>query len=382
VAALGAGTWLWLHRPAAAPLGPADAARKHVGILTEALVTSQVELARTDMENRDYEAAKEHAGRARELDRENADAKEVLARAQRSLKDRDAAVEEARTAFRARDYGAATEALGRVMSLDPRNPVVAELSSQLNERFNQEAQKARGEAQQAHRAADGLHAARFEGYGDGARLEKDAAALLGQGKYTGAAQKYIEARDAFERSRRLAEDARSTPPPVASAPAPSAARVATVATPEMAVPTVAPQTPPSAPPARPGPPATTLAAAPAPTAVPAAAASAAPSGNAAVLQLVHDYERALESRDFDLYRAMMPKMSSDDEKIARESFKEIKSYKVDLANVQVAIDGSRATVSATRQDTVEGHRMKQREQIFHLVLRSGTWHIESLESND
>jgi tetratricopeptide (TPR) repeat protein len=394
LAAVGAGAWLWLHRPAPTALAPAEAAREHVGILTEALVTSQIELARTDMENRDYQSALEHAGRALGLDATSSEAKEVKERAERSLKDRDAAVEAARSAFRAGDYDAAAEALGRVMSLDPRHRVVAELSSQLNEHFNQEAQKARGEARQAHRAADELHAARFDGYADGSRLEREAAALLQAGSYTSAAQKYIEARDAFERSRRLADDARSTPPPVASAPARSAApvRVATVATPEPVAPTAVPEASPSALPPRSGPsaptpgrtlpPATTLAAAPAPNAVPTAAVAAPPPGNAAVLQLVHDYERALESHDFDLYRALMPKMSSDDEKIVRESFKQIKSWQVDLANIQVAVDGTRATVRASRQDTVDGHRMKAREQIFHLVQTAGAWHIESLEANN
>jgi tetratricopeptide (TPR) repeat protein len=383
VAAVGSGAWLWLQRRAPATSAPTEAARdEHVGILTEALVTSQVELARTDMENRDYQAAVEHAGRALSYDKTNAEAKEVLERAQRSLKERDAAVEEARSAFRAKDYDAAAGALGRVMSLDPRHRVVAELSSQLNEHFNQEAQKARGEAQQAHRAADALHATRFEGYAEGSQLEKDAAGELQAGNYTSAAQKYIEARDAFERSRRLADDARSTPPPVASAP-PSTAppvRVATVATPEPVAPTSVPTASPTALPARPPlspptpfPPTTTLAAAPVPT---------EPSGNAAVLQLIHDYERALESHDFKLYRTLMPKMSADDEKIVRESFKQIKSWQVDLANVQVAIDGSQATVRASRQDTVDGHRMKARQQIFHLVLNSGAWHIDSLEAND
>jgi tetratricopeptide (TPR) repeat protein len=395
LAAVGAGAGLWLHRPAPAALAPAEAARQHVGILTEALVTSQIELAQTDMENRDYQAALEHAGRALGLDPASTEAKEVKERAERSLKDRDAAVEEARSAFQARDYDAAAEALGRVMSLDPRHRVVAELSGQLNEHFNQQAQKARGEAQQAHRSADALHAARFDGYTEGARLEKQAADLLRAGSYTSAAQRYIEARDAFERSRRLADDARSTPPPVASAPKPSAApaRVATATTPAAVVPTAVPEASPSSVPARPPaaattpgrrtlPPATTLAAAPIPTAVPTAAVPAAPPGNAAVLKLVHDYERALESHDFDLYRTLMPKMSADDEKIVRESFKQIKSWQVDLANVQVAIDGSRATVRASRQDTVDGHRMKTREQIFHLVQNAGAWHIESLEAND
>jgi eukaryotic-like serine/threonine-protein kinase len=399
MAALGAGAWVWLHRPAPSPLGSADSAREHVGILTEALVTSQLELARTDMENRDYQAAEEHAGNALKYapasTEANEEANEIRERAQRSLKDLHAAVEEARAAFKRGEYDAATAALGRVMSLDPRHPVVAELSGQLTklsgqsaERFSEEAQKRRQEAQQARRSANDAQATAFEGYAAGARLEKEATALLQQAQYTSAAQKYVEARDAFDGSRRRAVEARTAPPSVTGASASRAApsRVATASTPA-----AVPEASPSALPARPAlppvtpdrtlPPATTLAAAPSPASARTPSAAAGSPGDAAVLRVVRDYERAIETHDVALFRSLKPNMSSDEEKVLRDSFKQIKSWQVALADVQVAVDGSRATVRASRQDTVEGQHMPQREQTFHLVLDSGAWHIASLEFN-
>jgi len=397
VAATAVGTWAWLRRPGGAPAGTAS---EHVGILTEALVTNQVELAKTDLANRDYEAAVRQAEQALELSPENADARHVFELARRTLGERDAAVEEARSAFAAGDAEKATRALGRVMSLDPRHPVVAELSGALNERFRQQAERARDEARQARAAADRDNSRREEGYREGDRLEREAAALFRQQEFTSAAQRYVQSRNAFDQARRdaeagraavaaraeaaarAAELARATPSPSAPptpVPTPRAAAASTPVPPR-ASPTATPSRPdPSrATPSQTLPSATTRPAAP-PTAAPPVALT--PPPRAEVLRVVADYERALETQDIGLYRSIYLNLTDDEEKKVRTSFDQIKDYQLDLVVGDVDVEGDRATVRTTRLDTIKGKQMKQRDWVFRLVRQEGRWRIESMAGN-
>ena len=374
-AAVGVGTWAWLHRPGASAVSPADTAQEHVGILTEALVTSQIELAREDLENRDYQAAVEEAERAVRLAPGNTDAQDVLDLARKTLQQRDEAAGEARAAFSAGRIEEATQALGRVMSLDPRHPLVAELSTRLNEHFRQEAEGARTEAQQARAVAERNRATKFPGYAEGGRIEREAAALFQRGEFTSAGLKYIESRNAFERARQQAEVALRTPPP-APTPAP---RVAAAATPVAVAPTATPRAATPSPTALPvAPPTTTLPPPAAPTAPPTATPTAAANTNAAVLEVVQKYRQSFETKDISLFRSIYPGLSSDEEKKTRTAFEQIKQWQMDLSNFAVDVQGDRATVSTSRLDTINGNQMKPREWVFNLVRQGGQWRIESM----
>jgi len=376
LAAVGVGTWAWLHRPGVnAP--SAEATEEHVGILTEALVTSQIELAREDLENRKYEAAVDEAERALRLSPANADAQEVLDAARRTLQQRDEAAAEAQSAFANGDIERATRALGRVMSIDPQHEVVAQLSSALNEHFRQQAEQARDEAQQARRLADANRATIFPGYQQGGRSEREAASLLARNEFTGAAQKYIEARNGFERARQEADAARKTPPPT---PAPTAPpRAATTAptttpTPVARLSTPAPTAAPVAPPTTTLPSRVASAATPAPT--PAAAPTADP--RAAVIDVVEKYRRAFETRDIDMFRSVYPGLSSEEEKKTRAAFGQIKEWQMDLSVASVDVQGDRATVATSRLDKINGREMPQRSWIFDLVRKGGKWEIDRM----
>jgi tRNA A-37 threonylcarbamoyl transferase component Bud32/tetratricopeptide (TPR) repeat protein len=376
VVVLGVVAWIVLWR-SPATLAPDEVAKERVDILTEALVTSQIELAREDFNNRDYEAAVQRAERALELSPQSADAKDLLDLARRTLQERDAAVQQARAAFEAGDVEGATQALGRVMSLDPRHPVIGELSSALNERFRQQAESARGEARTARAAAEREDASQVDGFSTAERLQREAAALFGQEEFTSAAQKYIQARDAFESARRAARVARATPPPT---PAPAPTAVARAATPVPATPT--PATTPRAAtpePSRPEPtPARVAAARPRPP-VAAPAVSTTPDPASAVRDVIAAYERSFETHDLGLFRSIKPNLSSDEEKGLRKAFDQIKDWQLEFTIQSVNIDGDRAVVTTSRHDTLDGREMPPKKQVFRLARQGGAWRIASLE---
>jgi tetratricopeptide (TPR) repeat protein len=88
--------------------------------VTDVVVTSKLVLARADFENHDYAAAAASAREAIALDPNNADAKALVAQAEKAEKaqrDLAAAVAEARAAVARGDTSSATAALGRVVAL-------------------------------------------------------------------------------------------------------------------------------------------------------------------------------------------------------------------------------------------------------------------------
>jgi serine/threonine-protein kinase len=376
-----AGVAAWVAtRPKAPP--PAVAAAAQVDILTEALVTGQVELAREDLESRSYESAVERAGKALALSPQSAEAQEVLAVARTRLGERDAAVAEARRALGSGDTEGATRALGRVLAVDPSHPVVAELSRAVDAKVRALAEAARRAVAPFRQAAERARAAQAEPYAGPRRLADEADRLFSRGEFAVAAQRYTESRMAFERAQRQVLAAPSPPATPATSFAPAVARVATTAA--APSPTAAPAAVP--PPRREATPLPTAVPAPIAAALPtpAFAAASVPSPaarvtpEAAVRRVIADYGRAIESQDVELFRSLKPDLSPDDEKRLREAFKNIKSQQVGLTIDAVEVDGARASVRVSRQDVVNGRPMKSARQTFRLVRVGETWRIQSI----
>jgi tetratricopeptide (TPR) repeat protein len=375
-AAAGVGYWL-LSKPSPA-LSPGDVAQETVGILTEALLTSKVELARGDLDNRDYRAAANHAREALAIDAGNPEALEVLERAESASQQLDAAAAEATTAFGQGDTSRASEALGRVMALDPRHPVADKLSGELNRFFRRQAEESRGQAARARTGAEGGRATGETAFRRASALSGEADGLFRQGQYAVAAQKYLESRDAFEAAGRAAETRRAiaTPPPVRVAPGVPSPSPTALAQGPLAPP---PATLPAPPPGQVATPVASAATVPSPS--PSAVLPAAPTRElpeaAAVQRVIDDYVRAIETKDLGLFRALMPDLTPDQEKTLRDSFGAIKVQRVSLSGLGVQVDGSQATARVTRQDTINGRPMKPVQQTFRLERQSGSWRIRS-----
>jgi len=347
--------------PVATP-APADATTEQVGALKDALVSNQVELARVDLDNKDYKAAIARADRALALEPASAEARQVRDQAERTAAELEAVALEARRAFDAGDTDHATRALARVLALDPRHPVAGELTAALNMHFRKQAEDARRMADESRREAEPFRSAAPDAFAQADRTGRDAGALLQKNEFAVATQKFLESRDAYERARRTAEAAARAAAAAAAARAAAAASVpSTVVARNLPPPITVP-------------PVATL---PAPT-LPAAPAPGAPGPEPAIRKVIADYGRAIESKDIALFRAVKPNLTPDEEKRLQESFKAIKSQQVGITIEAVQVDGGLATVRVSRQDTINGTRVKPIQQVFRLVPSGSTWAIQTI----
>ncbi len=355
--------------PTATPI-PTDVSADQVGALKEALVGNQVELARVDLENKDYKAAIGRAERALALDPSSAEARQVRDQAQRTAAELDAVALEAKSAFEAGDTDHATRALARVLALDPHHPVVSELTAALNVHFRKQAEDARRMADDARRDADSIRASAPDGsaFAQADRAAREASASLQKGEFAVATQKFLESRDGYERARRAADVAARA---AAAAAAVAAARAAAPAS----VPTtlVSRNLPPpiTIPPVNP--PGATLPAPTLPGGPPLASAQ-----EPAIRKVITDYGRAIEGKDIALFRAVKPNLTPDEEKRLQENFKMIKSQQVGITIQAVQVEGTQATVKVSRQDTINGNKIKPIQQVFRLAQSGGAWSIQSI----
>ncbi len=112
---------------------------------------------------------------------------------------------------------------------------------------------------------------------------------------------------------------------------------------------------------------------------PAAADLRAP--DLAVRDVISRYGRAIEAQDVELFRSLMPGITIDAERRLRESFRTIKSQRVGLTIDVIDFGGKTATARVSRDDTIDGRRMKPVQQVFHLVLLDDGWRIHSLAAS-
>ncbi len=198
-------TWIFL-RPSG-PVAPAERAWKQEAALRAAVVASRVELARVELQNKDYAEASRQAEGALALEPDNDGARSVVTTVRETLASLDAAAREGKAALERGDVTTATRALSQVLAIDTHHPVAAELSARLNRYFKREAEEARRVADTARADAEHAGAADTELFRAAASLVKDAETLRARGAYAEATQKLVEAGDGFDRARRSAETA-------------------------------------------------------------------------------------------------------------------------------------------------------------------------------
>ncbi len=201
----GAAIYLLLPKPGP-ELPPApSSADAQVAALSEALAGTQVELARRELEDKDFEGAIGQAERAIKIAPQNAEARQLLEQAQAQVAAIEAAASEARTKLEQGDTQQATEALGRLLALDPRHPAASELSGRLNSFFESQAMEAQRSASDSKGLADRTKATGSETYAQALARSREAESMLDRSEFAQAARAYLESRDAFDRARRAAE---------------------------------------------------------------------------------------------------------------------------------------------------------------------------------
>ena len=193
------------QQPGPAPPVTQDAAREQIGALTQALVGNQVELARKKLEDKNYSGAVAQAERALKLDPQNAPAKKILDEAQALLKDLDAAAQEARAGLKAGATEKAAQAFWKVLTIDPNHAAAEELAGPLDKQFRAQAEEAQRLLSQSRGAAERVKAGSLEPFSEAATAARAGDALLAKRQFAQAARKFLDARDGFERARRLAQ---------------------------------------------------------------------------------------------------------------------------------------------------------------------------------
>jgi serine/threonine protein kinase len=166
------------------------------------------------------------------------------------------------------------------------------------------------------------------------------------------------------------------PPPTTEAPAPA------TATPAPAPPPATqPQATPAAEPATQTPPRTTAAAPPPPSPATIPPTSPVESDEALVRGVLRTYERAIETKNVELFRSVRPGLSAAEENRLRASFSQIDSQQVDITVEELRIDGRTATVRISRRDTIMSGGRRQNassRQTLRLEKATGGWIITDI----
>jgi tetratricopeptide (TPR) repeat protein len=405
--------------------------------LSAALIASQVELMERAFEQQDYRGALSQAEKILESDPSNSSALSVQGEARQALEQIDAAVAEARAALQRGETNEAADALAKVLALDPNHPLGAELSGQLNQHFQSQAEKARSDMEAARSSSSG--AEERKEFQQAERARQQASDAFNRSEFTTAAQKYLDAKNLYQQARaaqqqvqtqrkaqaeadaqakatmetrlRQAEglwnQKRSQPSDAALKNQPSyskavfeeqlavrlkqagdlegaahsyenAAGFLDSARRELAEADSRRSREDVQRRAEAAPP-------PPPTSVPVTTSSSAPTRQqeeAAIRQALADYVRSLETKNIALFRQVKPNLTPVEEKRLVESFGQVDSQNVELNVESIAIDGGRATVTVTRRDIIivrgrsqNGH---SRQQQFVLSKLGGNWVIDQI----
>jgi serine/threonine protein kinase len=413
--------------------------QQQVQELSQALVASRIDLMDRAFEQRDYESALSHAEEILKGDASNAEALRIQQGSRQALDQIDASVSEARAALERGDTAAAADALAKVLALDPAHPLGVELSGQLNKHFQGQAERARSEMERERNAAQSAGASERPEFVQGDRVRQQATDEFNRSEFTNSAQRYLEARDYFQKSRaahaqaqsqrqaQVARDSAATaeakaalearlrqaesawsrakqqPSEVSLTQQPSYHRAmaeeeaagrfrsrgdlegAAVAY-ESALSYLerARRENAEAASRRDREEAARRAEAtpPPPPPTTAPVTTSAPSraqDEAAIRQVLATYERSLENKDIALFRQVKPNLSPAEEKRLLDAFKGMDSQQVEITIGSISIEGDSATVNVTRRDViiVRGRPQDGRShpQVFMLSKSGGSWVI-------
>ena len=160
-----------------------------------------------------------------------------------------------------------------------------------------------------------------------------------------------------------------TPAPVTATPAPTPPAAAQ------------PQPTPAAEPPAAQPPPRTAAAPPTPLPSTVPPTSPVESDEALVRGVIRTYERAIETKNVDLFRSVRPGLSAAEENRLRASFSQIDSQQLDVTVEELRIEGRTANVRISRRDTIMSGGRRQTassRQTLRLEKAAGGWIITDI----
>jgi hypothetical protein len=114
-------------------------------------------------------------------------------------------------------------------------------------------------------------------------------------------------------------------------------------------------------------------------ALPAASqAGATKAQEDAVKRLIATYERAIETKDLQLFRSAKPNLSAEEEKRLKKAFDSTKTHEVTITIEAVDCQDVRCAARLTRRDTLDGSIVSSFPQTLRLVQEKDAWVIEAI----
>jgi hypothetical protein len=97
-----------------------------------------------------------------------------------------------------------------------------------------------------------------------------------------------------------------------------------------------------------------------------------------IRKVLEAYVRAVEAKDLQMFRAVKPNLSGEEEKRARMAFKSIQSQVVKMNVLALEVKDGKATVKVSRRDTINGSIVSSFPQTFQLAKEPAGWTIQDI----
>ena len=97
--------------------------------------------------------------------------------------------------------------------------------------------------------------------------------------------------------------------------------------------------------------------------------------------MIATYERAIETKNIDLFRSVFPSLSAADEQRLRDSFRQVDSQDVTIRVTELKISGRTAVARLSRTDSIlsAGRRQTQSsQQTLQLNKAASGWVISGI----
>jgi hypothetical protein len=114
---------------------------------------------------------------------------------------------------------------------------------------------------------------------------------------------------------------------------------------------------------------------------PAPSAFATPSAKAEELALrkaLERYERAIESKDLEGFRAVKPNLTADEEQRMRKAFQSVQSQDIEMTVLAAEVRDGEAVLKVSRRDTINQSIVSSFPQTFTLTRAREGWIIQGI----
>jgi hypothetical protein len=110
----------------------------------------------------------------------------------------------------------------------------------------------------------------------------------------------------------------------------------------------------------------------------AQAATATKAQEDAVKRLLASYERAVETKDLELFRSVKPNLSEEEERRLRKAFESTRTHEVTITVEALECREVRCVARLTRRDTLDGSIVSSFPQTLRISQGAEGWVIEEI----